>query len=273
MSNLDDSQENQFQARQEKVVGSRLRELLSDDFSVFTHSDNPESQNRFERMVRAAFADLHRLGYRLRNPRMLGSRHMEALVGSWLKESATEAVIEPRLSALRWYCDHIGKSGLVRTLPDYEVIVEVAVQARARSPATLATIDRYEKEKRIDPTFAALNWLAAQTGISRAHCLRTRGIDLAQMEWPCIEAKGRKGSTARLPTTERAMAAQLVTLIVELHGESKRSLGWSGTYQRERCSRLDTDLRKWKHMTVKHGSELKSQATYLATSTPTPLAV
>ena len=68
-------------------------------------------------VLRTAFRDLWRLGYRLSDPKNLGTRHVKALVQHWYKKPIAVSTIQERLSRLRVLCGWLGKTGMIQSLP------------------------------------------------------------------------------------------------------------------------------------------------------------
>lgn len=67
----------------------------------------------------AAFGTLTALGFKLQNPRNLGEKHVEVLVGEWYRRGRAVATMQNELSVLRKFAAWIGKKGMVQALPDY----------------------------------------------------------------------------------------------------------------------------------------------------------
>ena len=104
------------------------------------HASKPKSVSAKTQEERACslfrcFADLHALGYKIRNPYCLGGRHISALVEDWVspqprarRSTLSPATIQSELSALRTLATWIGKPGLV--LPAERYVSDPALVTR-----------------------------------------------------------------------------------------------------------------------------------------------
>ena len=58
---------------------------------------------------------LHALGFRRLRATGLKRKHVDALVAEWQRRGLTTGTMKNRMSALRWWADHIGRPGVVGT--------------------------------------------------------------------------------------------------------------------------------------------------------------
>lgn len=71
------------------------------------------TQVQRERELTLIANQLHDLGYRCMNQRSLKPKHIEALVGRWLKEDIATGTIKNRMSAIRWWARKVDKQNVV----------------------------------------------------------------------------------------------------------------------------------------------------------------
>jgi integrase len=133
------------------------------------------------------FHDLRRLGFRLRNPRCLGGRHVQALVADWTapqprtrRHPLAPATLQTELSHLRTFAGWIGKPGLVRPATAY--VTDPARVARTQ----VATADRSWTAQPVDaPALIEAiarhdAWVGAQLRLARAFGLRVKEAVMLQ---------------------------------------------------------------------------------------------
>ncbi len=71
--------------------------------------------------LRAMFAELHGLGYKIKHIRGLKQKHVACLVAHWQEKGISVGSIKNRLSDLRFVCRQLGKHRLVQTNDFYQV--------------------------------------------------------------------------------------------------------------------------------------------------------
>lgn len=133
------------------------------------------------------FADLHALGFKIKNPYCLGGRHIRALMEDWTapqprsrRRPLSAATIQNELSHLRTFADWIGKPGLV--LPAESYVADPARVARR----CVATSDRSWPARDIDPDalieeISAYDaWVGAELHVARAFGLRVKEAVMLQ---------------------------------------------------------------------------------------------
>jgi integrase len=89
-----------------------------------------------ERELTLIANQLHDLGYRCMNQRSLKPKHIEALVGRWLKEDIATGTIKNRMSAIRWWARKVDKQNVVARSNDYYGIpnrIFVTNESKAKS--------------------------------------------------------------------------------------------------------------------------------------------
>ena len=87
------------------------------------HASNKEvgkkTQARRGQAIRQAFNQLYGLGFKIRDPRNLGEKHIRALVRKWEEDRLSASTIQGRISVLRTFAGWIGKSGMVKSAEYY----------------------------------------------------------------------------------------------------------------------------------------------------------
>jgi len=174
------------------------------------HASKPKSVSSKTQTERACalfrcFADLHALGYKIRNPYCLGGRHIRALVEDWTspqprarRSTLSPATIQTELSALRTLSIWIGKPGLV--LPAERYVSDPVLVTRHYA----ATSDKSWRGHEIDADaliekIAAYDaWVGAELRLARAFGLRVKETIMLQprlAEKPPGEVIGPSGWT------------------------------------------------------------------------------
>lgn len=107
-------------------------------------------------VVYAAIRRLHKLGYKLQDPKNLGERHIEALVKHWWYfQHKKIKTIQNDLSRLRVFCSMLGKPGMVGSVQKYLPDVDPdLLKARSAAQTTKSWsghgIDLVETFRKVD---------------------------------------------------------------------------------------------------------------------------
>lgn len=88
---------------------------------IITHKEGSHSTRAARKATLNLCAkELTQLGYKLKSPKGLKTKHINALVNKWTNDSLSNKTIKNRLSSLRWVANKIGKSNIVlRTNDEY----------------------------------------------------------------------------------------------------------------------------------------------------------
>ena len=194
------------------------------------------------------------LKVRISRPDSLGGRHIVKLVDHWKAKGVSDGTLLVRIYALRWFCELIGKPGMVP--PNKQLGIIVAAPAReAVTAARPADFNRtvFVKAFQEDATLAYVLWLQHATGCTRERALRTRGSDLKTVTWAADSRPGKQSTTLTIPPEHQAMVPAVIKHIVEKHKKADASLGWSGRYSKSDCHNIDRDLRHMKYVMKKLG--------------------
>jgi len=77
------------------------------------------TQVRRERELTLMANELHELGYRGMNSHSLKPKHVEALVGHWLKKEVAAGTIKNRMAAFRWWARKVNRQNVVARSNDF----------------------------------------------------------------------------------------------------------------------------------------------------------
>ena len=77
------------------------------------------TQVRRERELTLMANELHELGYRGMNSHSLKPKHVDALVGHWLKKEVTAGTIKNRMAAFRWWARKVNRQNVVARSNDF----------------------------------------------------------------------------------------------------------------------------------------------------------
>lgn len=77
------------------------------------------TQKRRAEILRLVFKELYTLGFRLRDPKNLSEKHIQALVNHWVENNKSPKTIQGRLSTLRIFAGWINKPGMVKSAEHY----------------------------------------------------------------------------------------------------------------------------------------------------------
>ena len=77
------------------------------------------TQVRRERELTLMANELHELGYRGMNSHSLKPKHVDALVGHWLKKEVAAGTIKNRMAAFRWWARKVNRQNVVARSNDH----------------------------------------------------------------------------------------------------------------------------------------------------------
>lgn len=180
-------------------------------------------------VLRQGFRTLHELGFRLRDPRNFGNRHMQALARRWEEQKLSAAEIQRRFSMFRAFAAWIGKPGMIGSASHYmhdPILVRRSYVARVAKGWTnvgrdielmLAEVATYD---RLVALQLALQWafgLRAREAWLLHPCLADHGAYLA-VTW------GTKGGRDRTVPITKAIQRELLELAKNWANKSTGSL-------------------------------------------------
>jgi hypothetical protein len=265
-------------AQQPRIVVGFAAQLAEIFAGMHDAGENPEGRNReYMRSVRSSFALLRALGFRIRHPQSLRTKHLEALAREWQSKACAAATLRVRVAALRCFCHGMGKPGLVKDELFFSATSQltpaltfaaqatptVAPERRLRSAE--AAEARFAVNQKIDVIYAHLVWLQDRTLADRADCLRSTGEQIRSRRWPCVEGKGVRLREMHLAPDDTNHAIAIESLVIATHGSAGRCLSWSGgPYARQRCPKLASDQRRWKYLAKRAAAAQRAQGDYVS---------
>jgi integrase len=104
------------------ILFSKLNEILLENSQTRVNGNKASRRTATVRGegMRTNFRILYEdLGFRLTDPRNIGTRHIEALCKEWYRKGLAPKTMQDYLSQLRIFCTWIGKKGLVKKIDHY----------------------------------------------------------------------------------------------------------------------------------------------------------
>ncbi|MEA5097317.1 MAG: integrase domain-containing protein, partial [Burkholderiaceae bacterium] len=141
------------------------------------------TQTATKEVIYAAMRVLHKMGYKLQDPKNLSERHIEALVRQWwFEDKKTPKTLEEYLSRLRRFCEMMGKVGMVKRAKDYlpdvpvnELVVSaVAKESKSWASKNLDMTTIWPKIDARDKRLGAILRIELAFGIRREEALKCR---------------------------------------------------------------------------------------------------
>lgn len=148
------------------------------------------------KMLKLIGTQLVALGYgQMRDIHALKGRHVNRLVARWKAEGVSHATIRNRLAAIRWWCEKVGKRGVI---PERNTVfgLEPRSQVARVSKATTVGADALEALK--DPYIRMSVELQEAFGLRRKECLMIQPHVADQGSYLVLRASWTKGGRARV---------------------------------------------------------------------------
>jgi integrase len=135
----------------QRVLPSELRNRIQrylNDHNAYradgTSVASAKTQTERAGEIFRAYAQLWKLGYRIKKPESIAAKHIDALMSFWNESGVSAGTIHTRLSNLRTFCKWMGKRNVVKDMKDYLTPERVM-------RTTVAQEDLSWKAKGIDP--------------------------------------------------------------------------------------------------------------------------
>ena len=136
---------------------------------------------------------LHALGFRRLRATGLKRKHVNALVAEWQRQGLAVGTVKNRMSALRWWADHVGRPGVVGTNAAHGIGVRRYVTNEDRS----AVLDP-EKLARVTDAHVAMSLrLQEAFGLRREEAIKFTPAYADRGDRVRIKASWTKGGRAR----------------------------------------------------------------------------
>lgn len=204
------------------------------------------------------FKQLHRLGYKLDDPRNLKLKHIEVLCRHWLKTGKKISTIQTELSILRNFCKWIGKSGMIKSLakivPDVDPAtlknVKLARESKSWTENGVDVAEKIQEADDLDGRFGLMLRMSLAFGLRRGEALQLqpKAADLGDM---LALHKTKNGRPRMIPidTPEQ----RTVLEFVQSKMRSKNVfLGWEVTTRGERAT-LEYSLGRYNRLMARIG--------------------
>ncbi len=141
-----------------------------------------ETATRHGETLQAHFRRLHKLQYKLTDPKNIGERHIQALCQDFYARKLAPKTISGYLSHLRIFCSRIGKKGLVKDIyyylpnvPKDELRVKTAAtKSKSWAEAGIDLAEKVREAEALDPRFAVMLMLLATFGLRRKEVLQLK---------------------------------------------------------------------------------------------------
>jgi len=181
------------------------------------------------------FEQLRALGYKVQDPLNLTGAHVDALVKCWIEEKQySDSTINNRLSALRVFCDWVGKVGIVKGTHEYATPERPLKRSGSADRDKSWSGNGVDVEAMVEKVFKLDDVVGAQLVAMSAFGLRARE---ARMLEPllCIQdhqvllIKGPKGGLSRvvpIETEQQRQSARWLKAFAEK--QPVPYLGWRG---------------------------------------------
>lgn len=127
-----------------------------------------------------AFRALHDLGFKIRRPQNLGSRHVQALVAHWEAQALSPSTMQKRFSIVRVFCSWIGKPGMLGALESYVSNPQVVQRSYVATRDKSWTAQQVDIRAKIEEAFTHDAHVGVQLLLQWAFMLRAKEAWLLQ---------------------------------------------------------------------------------------------
>ena len=136
---------------------------------------------------------LHALGFRRLRATGLKRKHVDALVAEWQRQGLAVGTVKNRMSALRWWADHVGRPGVVGTNAAHGIGERRYVTNEDRS----RRLDAQQLARVTDAHVAMALQLQAAFGLRREEAIKFTPAYADRGDRVRIKASWAKGGRAR----------------------------------------------------------------------------
>jgi integrase len=204
------------------------------------------------------FSQLHKLGYKLQDPRNIGEKHIEALCRFWLESGRKASTMQSELSKLRIFCGWIGKAGMVKNLveilPDVDRArlksIKVAKKSKSWSENGIDVTAKIREGDELDWRFGLMLRMSLAFGLRRKEAVQLKPWKSDKGEKLAVyEAKNGRPRDVYIDTPEqRAVLDYVKSKIVSKSG----FLGWETTERGEKAT-LEYSIGRYNRSMAKIG--------------------
>lgn len=167
-----------------KTCLSRLHDLLKEHAHLRVNGALASERTREAAydVLPPQFERLHKLGYKLADPRNIGDRHIAALARGWYEDGLSPHTMQSYLSQLRVFSRWIGKGGLVRPLthylpdvpPEQLKVATNTKQSKSWAEAGINVIEKVELASQLDWRFGLMLMAQVAFGLRRMEVLQMK---------------------------------------------------------------------------------------------------
>lgn len=236
-------------------------------------------------MIKQAFGELARLGYRLPDPTALREKHLEALARHWGERKIAVGTLHIRFSALRVFAGWIGKAGLVKDIDDYypERDMRRRIAATTNQAWSANGLDPdavIEKARQLDERLALYLSLQKAFGLRIKEAIMMRPLRAITPDGQHLEVSdGTKGGRPRLVPIDSDERREVIAWAREMANRTRNHcLRWPGLNWEQAQARFyhlmeDLGLTRRQLGVTSHGlRHAYAQTSYrVLTGQPTPV--
>lgn len=171
-----------------------------------------ETKEARKEILFLCFEELHGLGYLLKSPSSLRTRHVQALVDYWVSKTLSAATIQSRLSTLRRLAEWIGKKGMIGSAesfvsnPDIVKRTYVAKTDKSWSAQEIDITEVIQRVEREDRYVGMQLKLMLAFGLRRKEAVMFRPFRAHVGNLIALDSQaGTKGGKARIIPIESPM--------------------------------------------------------------------
>lgn len=241
---------------------ARVNEIMR-VLGVFRVNGKPTSertQTLTKEVVYASIRLLHELGYKIQDPRNLGERHIQVLVGHWWYcQQKKPKTIQNDLSRLRVFCAMMDKPGMVGSVHKYlpgvdPELLKVRSAAQATKSWSGNKIDVVAKFREIDqhdPRLGLMLRLELGLGLRREEVLKCDPH--AQDDGHYLQVFPGMGKGGRWRNVPIVSSAQRDLLdYVKARVPKNKPLGWEYT-RSGKLATLGQNIRRYENLMASFG--------------------
>lgn len=205
----------QFQAHLQRSIGPHNRKAHDRKGGIKRDCSSATRDDR-ESILLLVFAELAKLGYKLRTPAGLSEKHLHALAAHWKQKGLAAQTINKRFSTLRVFAAWIGKQGLVGDLSEYFENREgvkrtgIATTNRAWEASGVKIEALIEQATALDERFGLYLSLQHHFGLRVKESINLRPFHTDFGDIALEVSEGSKGGRPRLVPIETQVQREVV---------------------------------------------------------------
>ncbi|MDK9702545.1 MAG: integrase domain-containing protein [Sulfuritalea sp.] len=224
----------QFRAELARLIGPHNRKAHDRRGGVKRDCSSATRDDR-ESILLLVFAELWKLGYKLKSPTGLREKHLHALATHWHSKNLAASTLHKRFCTLRVFAGWVGKRGLVG---DIETYFEdpaalkrsiVTTKSRAWEDAGVDVAAMIQQATTIDERFGLYLSLQHHFGLRVKESIQLRPLHSAFDEGVLEVYEGTKGGRPRLVPIETPAQQEVATWARKVAAKSRTGrIRWPG---------------------------------------------